>query len=151
MTAGAHSILKALLLWHLIAIVNCMHSIPVAFVGRSCCSTSGNKCDRSHYTIKNTLRPAMAVDPNNTEDDGNDEDNSLDEKMNSFLDTPFFDPDDPSNDNNWFANLIKNDYYNAETLYVGVIMFFGVIVAQELLRIVKYGGGFVPSGGGKLF
>ena len=90
----------------------------------------------------------MATDPD-TEDDGNDKDKSLGEKINSFLDTPFFDPDSPSNDNNWFANLIRNDYESAESLYVGVIVIFGVILSQELLSIVKHGG--ASSGGGKLF
>ena len=97
----------------------------------------------------------MASDPNNSQNNNIDKEdnnnNSLDEKINSFLDKPFFDPDDPSNDNNWFANLVKNDYDSAEGLYVGAIVIFGVIVSQELLRIVKYGGGYVDSGGGKLF
>lgn len=103
----------------------------------------------------------MANNPNDESDDAaetrkgrNDEnETSMDEAMNNLLDKPFFDPDDPSNESNWFANLVKNDYDSAEAIYVGAIVIFGVIVSQELLRIVKYGGGYVPfsSGGGKLF
>lgn len=89
---------------------------------------------------------AMAIGP----EDDNEEDGTIDEKLNTFLDKPFFDPDSPSNTDNWFANLVKNDYESAESLYVGVIMIFGVIVSQELLRIVKYGSPF-GSGGGNLF
>ena len=101
----------------------------------------------------------MTIDPNsnnkNTDNKKEEEEDksNLDEKLYSFLDKQLFDPNAPSNDNNWFANLVKNDYDSAEALYVGIIVIFGVVVSQELLRIVKYGGGYTPfsSGGGKLF
>lgn len=84
----------------------------------------------------------MASDPNNNK--GDDDDESFDEKMDSFLDKPMFDPNAPSNDDNWFASLVKNDYESAEALYAGAIIIFGVVVSQELLRMVKYGGGYIP-------
>lgn len=89
----------------------------------------------------------MAKDPNNDDDDSN-------KNLDAFLDTPFFDPDAPSSENNWFANLVKNDYESAEALYVGAIAIFGVVVSQELLRWVKYGDAYVPfssAAGGQLF
>ena len=91
----------------------------------------------------------MASNPNNggNRDDDN-EGESVNDKIDAFLDKPFFDPNDPKNDDNRFANLVKNDYDFAEALYVGLIGVFGIILAQELLRIVKYGG---SSGGGNLF
>ena len=91
----------------------------------------------------------MASNPNNggNRDDDN-EGESVNDKIDAFLDKPRFDPNDPKNDDNWFANLVKNDYDFAEALYVGLIGVFGIILAQELLRIVKYGGG---SSGGNLF
>eukprot|EP00569_Conticribra_weissflogii_P005118 CAMPEP_0171344568 /NCGR_PEP_ID=MMETSP0878-20121228/19683_1 /TAXON_ID=67004 /ORGANISM="Thalassiosira weissflogii, Strain CCMP1336" /LENGTH=96 /DNA_ID=CAMNT_0011847785 /DNA_START=306 /DNA_END=596 /DNA_ORIENTATION=+ len=85
--------------------------------------------------------------------DQNDDPDSIDEKNDSFLDKPFFDPENPNNNDNWFANLVKNDYDTAEALYVGAFLTIMVIVSQELLRIVKYGDMYVPfgGGGGKLF
>jgi hypothetical protein len=72
--------------------------------------------------------------------------------MDSLLDTPVFDPD---KSNSWFANLVRNDYDTAEALYAGFIIAIGVILSQEALRFVKYGGsGYVPfhgGGGGQLF
>ena len=106
------------------------------------------------------MRCTMSIDPNNNGDDNDsindtnastneneDTTSSLEEKIDAFLDKPFFDPNES---NNWFANLVKNDYYTAESLYVGVIVIFGVILSQEMLRIVKYGG-FSSGSGGKLF
>ena len=100
----------------------------------------------------------MAVDPNNVnpENDTEPNDKSLEEKVKFFLDQQIFDPENPSNENNWFANLIKNDYDSAEALYVGSFLIIMVILSQELLRMVKYGGGYIPfvggsGGGGKLF
>lgn len=151
--AAAQFVLKILLLWNLIAIVSSRQIIsPVAFIGRSSISSfspSVNQYERSHYNRKHDVPCpviAMAIGP----EDDNEEDGTIDEKLNTFLDKPFFDPDSPSNTDNWFANLVKNDYESAESLYVGVIMIFGVIVSQELLRIVKYGSPF-GSGGGNLF
>lgn len=123
-------------------------TVQSTFVGAV---SATNKTRRPHKLIIQ-----MTVDPK--DDDSNQrnnhqDDNSVDEQINEFLDKPFFNPDDPSNDTNWFANLVKNDYDSAESLYVGIIVIIGVVVSQELLRIVKYGGGYVPfgGGGGKLF
>ena len=105
------------------------------------CDSSGNLAQRQ--TI---LRGV--VDPNNNIDEKeDDEESSLEEKIDKFLDTPFFNPNES---NNWFANLVKNDYDLAEALYVGIVVVGGVILSQELLRIVKYGG-FTSGGGGNLF
>ena len=82
--------------------------------------------------------PAMASDPNNDDDENNN--------LDAFLDKQLFDPNAPSNDDNWFANLVRNDYDSAEALYVGAIGLFGVILSQELLRIVKYGSAYTPFG-----
>ena len=84
-----------------------------------------------------------SVDPRtNIDDKEDDEESSLEEKIDKFLDTPFFNPNES---NNWFANLVKSDYDSAESLYVGIVVVGGVIVSQEMLRIVKYGG--ITSGG----
>ncbi|KAL7538144.1 hypothetical protein ACHAWF_006005 [Thalassiosira exigua] len=85
---------------------------------------------------------------NDDETDGGGEGEGIETKIDAFLDAPLFDPDAPSNENNWFANLVKDDYDSAEALYAGVVVMLGVIVSQELLRIVKYGGG---QGSGTLF
>ena len=80
------------------------------------------------------------------------------ERVDAFLDKPFFDPDDfDENDTSLlgkFANLVKADYELAETLYVGLIFVVLIIVTQEILRMQLYGDGyspFVKGGGGKLF
>lgn len=94
-------------------------------------------------------------DDNNNPQKNQNENESVENQINTFLDKPLFDPDSESNRDNWFANLVKNDYDAAEALYVGIIGIAGVIVSQELLRIVKYGAeNYVPfsqGGGGNLF
>ena len=105
-----------------------------------CCS--GNLAQRQTCILRGS------VDPNNNIDEKeDDEESSLEEKINKFLDTPFFNPNES---NNWFANLVKSDYDSAEALYVGIVVVGGVIVSQEMLRIVKYGG-VTSGGGGNLF
>lgn len=96
----------------------------------------------------------MVVDENDPiSGDQSDDTDNIGEKLDSFLDKPFFDPENSNNNENWFANLVKNDYDAAEALYVGAFLTIMVIVSQELLRIVKYGDMYVPfgGGGGKLF
>ena len=106
-----------------------------------CCS--GNLAQRQTCILRGS------VDPNNNIDEKeDDEESSLEEKINKFLDTPFFNPNES---NNWFAKLVKSDYDSAEALYVGIVVVGGVIVSQELLRIVKYGGVTSGGGGGNLF
>mmetsp|Transcript_15607 Transcript_15607/g.25649 ORF Transcript_15607/g.25649 Transcript_15607/m.25649 type:complete len:159 (-) Transcript_15607:144-620(-) len=93
-------------------------------------------------------------DDNNNLQKNQNENESVEGQINKFLDTPLFDPDSESNQENWFANLVKNDYDSAEALYVGIVGIVGVIVSQEMLRIVKYGAdNYVPfgHGGGNLF
>ncbi len=106
---------------------------------------------------RNKISALMA---NNSDDDKNNqqknvnENESVESQINTFLDTPLFDPDSEANEDNWFANLVKNDYDAAEALYVGIIGVVGVVISQEMLRIVKYGAdNYVPfgHGGGNLF
>lgn len=97
------------------------------------------------------------IDPNNANNEDQCDANAtdkIDASKKSFLERVIFDPEAPSNENNWFANLVKNDYYTAEALYAGIIVIIGVIIAQDMLRIVKYGNGHhdpLSSGLGKLF
>ena len=80
----------------------------------------------------------------------NDGDNKEEEmqSIDDFLDRPFFDPDAVTEDDpqpiRWFADLVKNDYAAAETLYAGAIFVVMVIVSQELLRMQIYGDGYIP-------
>ena len=80
-------------------------------------------------------------------------DDIITNQLSNLLDQPLFDPNSPSNTNNWFANIVKNDYDTAEALYSGLVIILGVIVSQEALRIVKYGDAYVPfhGTGGRLF
>ena len=68
--------------------------------------------------------------------------------IDEFLDRPFFDPDAVGDDDpppiRWFADLVKNDYAKAETLYAGAIFVVMVIISQELLRMQIYGDGYIP-------
>ena len=70
------------------------------------------------------------------------------QSIDDFLDRPFFDPDAVTEDDpqpiRWFADLVKNDYAAAETLYAGAIFVVMVIVSQELLRMQIYGDGYIP-------
>lgn len=116
-----------------------------------------------HTKVKVDQHPRYkipALMANNIDDDKNNqqknvnENESVESQINTLLDTPLFDPDSEANEDNWFANLVKNDYDAAEALYVGIIGVVGVIVSQEMLRIVKYGAdNYVPfgRGGGNLF
>ncbi len=89
---------------------------------------------------------------------------SFQERVDEFLDRPFFNPDayDKSDENDpsflaRFARLVKSDYELAETLYVGMIFVVLVIVSQELLRMQLYGDAYIPFasrggvGSGRLF
>ena len=131
------------LIWFLPMICCGASARRFAFVGRS------PSAQYVHRKTTNSLIIRMVSDSNDDDNDKKD-DNSLEEKIDAFLDKPFFDPNAPSSENNWFANLVKNDYESAEALYVGVVVIIGVIVSQELLRIVKYGD-LGAGGGGKLF
>jgi len=74
------------------------------------------------------------------------------EDVDNFLDRKVFDPD--ADDANPFSQLVKGDYEMAEFFYSGVVIIGGTILAQEALRIVKYGDAYVPftsGGGGSLF
>jgi len=87
-------------------------------------------------------------------DDGNND--SFQEKLDTFLDTPFFDPEDESllqedessgrisGFRSWFASLLKNDYETAEALYVALVFSILVVFSQELLRMQMYGNNYIP-------
>ena len=102
---------------------------------------------------------------------------TMQERIDGFLDTPFFDPDrildqeekqmvvkdsednssNASQSNNplvWFAQLVRNDYETAEALYAAGFISILVILTQELLRMVIYGDAYIPFtkiGNGSLF
>lgn len=69
---------------------------------------------------------------------------SFQDKVDAFLDTPFFDPKKSGSLLKWFADLVESDYELAETLYAGLFFVFLVIGAQELLRMQMYGDAYVP-------
>jgi hypothetical protein len=128
--------------------------------------------ERMHASTSNTDRTTVVYNENGKGGDNNDKSSFMD-KVDSFLDTQFFDPDQviesssssssPSNkqqeeeSNNpmvWFANLVKNDYESAEALYAAGFISILVILTQEALRMVKYGDAYIPFtkiGNGSLF
>jgi hypothetical protein len=98
------------------------------------------------------------------DDESKTKNNKNDPSLDDLLDRQFFDPNeydyDDESDTSWkakFARLVQTDYELAETLYVGVVGFFLIILSQELLRFQMYGQDYVPfmkgSAGmsGKLF
>ena len=149
--------LKAIILWNVFSVASARYhriNFPSSFV-----VLRSNSLRRS---IRVTANAAMANNnlppPNKQDNDDeghNNDENGLDQKIENLLDKPFFDPYAPSNDNNWFANLVRNDYESAEALYAGVIVILGVVISQQFLRIVKHGGGDINSvfhhGNGQLF
>lgn len=114
---------------------------------------------RAHRRSKSTPRLHLQSDPDDETDSAQVQDNNkLQAKddttreldIDAILDTPIFDPD---KSDDWFSNLVKNDYNTAEALYAGVIIAMGVVASQEALRAVKYGSSYVPfhGSGGQLF
>jgi hypothetical protein len=84
-----------------------------------------------------TLTPAVSqknIDNTNTEFD-----------WDTFLDTPFFDPNtilnDPSSNSllKRFATWVQEDYETVEVIVTGTLFIFLIVVTQELLRIQIYG------------
>jgi hypothetical protein len=85
-------------------------------------------------------------------------DGDLDNPIDKFLDTPFYDPDtvldDPDSSllEKKFAKFVKNDYYTAEGLLVGIFLVILVILSQEVLRIQLYSfENYVPFSRGTPF
>lgn len=68
----------------------------------------------------------------------------MDNRIDEFLDSPVFDPDNEANDGNWFAQLVRNDYATAEALYAGGFFALMVFISQELFRLWLYGENYVP-------
>jgi hypothetical protein len=82
----------------------------------------------------------------------------IDDSIDRFLDTPFYNPDTVLNDpkssqlERKFANFIKNDYYTAEALLAGLFFVILVIATQEILRIQLFGfENYVPFSKGTPF
>lgn len=89
----------------------------------------------------------MSKDGSGDRDHSSDSDSDIDEKIQAFLDRPFYDPDavleslrnqDASRDSirYRFASFVKNDYETAEALLVGGYMFILILVTQQLVRLV---------------
>mmetsp|Transcript_1511 Transcript_1511/g.3338 ORF Transcript_1511/g.3338 Transcript_1511/m.3338 type:complete len:232 (-) Transcript_1511:526-1221(-) len=71
------------------------------------------------------------------------------DKMDAFLDKPFFDPDayDDDDDSMFgkFARLVKNDYELFEAVFVACFFLLLITVAKDLLR-AQMAASVVPSG-----
>lgn len=94
-----------------------------------------------------------------------DEEQNFRQRVNKFLDRPFFDPDDEaawqegegdetSSLKSRFARLVIEDYATAEAIYVGLFFSILLLATQEALRYYMYGVDYVPfsrGGGGNLF
>ena len=83
------------------------------------------------------------------EGNGDSNNSSGSKSLDELLDQSFFDPDKVAEDDpaplRWFADLVKNDYATAETLFAGFIFVVLVVVSQELLRVQMFGlDGYVP-------
>jgi len=93
----------------------------------------------------------LSLTKDDDEKHNNDEGLDLEGRINVFLDTPIFDPDEEIREGeifsplrSWFSSLVKNDYAFAESLYVGFIFFVLVVFSQELLRMKIYGENYIP-------
>jgi hypothetical protein len=70
--------------------------------------------------------------------------------LDTFLDTPFFDPDQIANDETSppilrkFAQFVQNDYPTAEAILTGIFLAMLILVGQELVRMQIYGENYVP-------
>jgi len=94
-----------------------------------------------------------------------DEEQNFRQRVNKFLDRPFFDPDgeaarqedegdETSSLKSRFARLVIEDYATAEAIYVGLFFSILLLATQEALRYYMYGVDYVPfsrGGGGNLF
>lgn len=83
------------------------------------------------------------------EGNGDSNNSSGSKSLDELLDQSFFDPDKVTEDDpaplRWFADLVKNDYATAETLFAGLVFVVLVVVSQELLRVQMFGlDGYVP-------
>ncbi len=93
------------------------------------------------------------------DDDDNDDDTNEPTSFDEFLDKAFFDPDAYDDSDKTLlgrlAAFVRQDYELAETLYVGFLFVFLVIISQELLRMQLNGDHYVPflkrSSTGRLF
>jgi len=114
---------------------------------RTCSRT--NRPSAANSKRENDFKLSLTKDDD--EKHNRDEGLDLEGKINAFLDTPIFDPDEEVRDGeifsplkSWFSSLVKNDYAFAESLYVGFIFFVLVVFSQELLRMKIYGENYIP-------
>ena len=121
-------------------------------------TTSRSSASISSSRAVRTTTWQRAGSNNNNNDGNHDDDNDTRQKFDDMLDAPFFDPEDESikegSLKGWFAGLVKDDYATAEALYAGLFFSILLVLTQEMLRYVMYGGDYVPftrGGGGKLF
>ena len=88
-------------------------------------------------------RRQLAVAASTNKDDNNNNNDHTTNLEDDWLDRPFFDPNDFSDDDSTllgkFAHLVKTDYNLAETLYAGCFVAFMMIVSQEMLRFQIHG------------
>lgn len=115
--------------------------------------TSTNRCSKLHLLQSKSRSDDedVSINANGKNAPENPKDTAVNEfDIDTLLDTPIFDPD---KSDGWFGSLVRNDYNTAEALYAGLVIAIGVIVSQEALRVIKYGGGYVPfhGSGGQLF
>jgi hypothetical protein len=123
----------------------------VVFLTLVCLSTS---C--AAFLLPSSARTLLTIDvkgrhsslyaTDRDENETNSFPESFQEKVDAFLDTPFFDPKSKENGPflQWFADLVESDYELAETLYAGLLFVILVIGAQELLRMQLYGDSYTP-------
>ena len=121
--------------------------------------------ERTHFT----LAPLFPADPSEEENEPLPENPPTEQKelrrrrrrlqddFDSFLDTPFFDPDQVINDPNSppllkrIATFVRDDYSTAELIASGALLVLLIIVSQEMLRIQMYGlQNYVPFSKGVL-
>mmetsp|Transcript_8261 Transcript_8261/g.10625 ORF Transcript_8261/g.10625 Transcript_8261/m.10625 type:complete len:156 (+) Transcript_8261:35-502(+) len=126
----------------LVLFLNVAISFHIEAPQRTCSRTNTPKTE-------NDLKLSLTRDDDEKHD--RDEGLDLEGKINAFLDTPIFDPDEEIRDGgifsplkSWFSSLVKNDYAFAESLYVGLIFFVLVVFSQELLRMKIYGENYIP-------
>jgi hypothetical protein len=86
----------------------------------------------------------------NNNDDDNDSPAPRAFDLDTFLDTPFFDPNRVANDEKSppllrkFAQFVQNDYPTAEAIFTGIFFVMLMVVGQELVRMQIYGDNYVP-------
>lgn len=152
-----------------------MHSVNLfLFLALFLCLAIGSEAfqaPKAHKPRRPPANPSTALRQQPNDDEGSENDDSglkstnfkdstdessMEEKMNEFLDSQFFDPEQVPEGSplRWFADLVKNDYATAEALYASLFIAGMVVISQELVRMQMYGDQYVPFqklGNGLLF